>query len=287
MRGIDHLVLPVHNLAAAGETFRNLGFSTTPEARHPFGTGNILVQMQASFLEFVAVVDPGKISAGTPDRFSFAEHTQAFLKERGEGFSMLVLDSTDAAGDRKAFLDAGLKVYEPFSFERSATQPDGSVGKVAFSLTIVADPETPGTGFFTCHNLYPDTFWKAAYQTHPNTAHNVASITLVSPEPSRHIPFLSAFAGSEAIETGEDWAKVSTARGALRVMTAESFEARNGFAAGIAGPPSLAAYEIAVTDLGATKRCLEAADIRYHESDTRLVVAPGEAHCTVLEFSQI
>ena len=36
-RGIDHLVIAVRDLDAARATYQRLGFTLTPEARHPFG----------------------------------------------------------------------------------------------------------------------------------------------------------------------------------------------------------------------------------------------------------
>ena len=44
--GIDHLVLCVRDLERARDLYRRLGFTLTPPARHPFGTGNSLVQFE-------------------------------------------------------------------------------------------------------------------------------------------------------------------------------------------------------------------------------------------------
>ena len=49
-RAIDHLVLCVRDLEAARAIYRRLGFTLTPPARHPWGTGNSLVQLQGNFL---------------------------------------------------------------------------------------------------------------------------------------------------------------------------------------------------------------------------------------------
>ena len=62
-RGIDHLVLGVHALHKARDTYARLGFTTTPRAIHPFGTGNSLVQLQGNFLELLTVVDESKFAA--------------------------------------------------------------------------------------------------------------------------------------------------------------------------------------------------------------------------------
>ena len=126
--GIDHLVHAVHDLAAAREIFSGFGFTLTPEARHPFGTGNSLSQFQGNFLELLAVVEPEKLVPMSEGRFSFGAFNRDFLAER-EGLSMLVLTSDDSERDRRLWAERGLQTFEPLHFERQARQPDGSAAK--------------------------------------------------------------------------------------------------------------------------------------------------------------
>ena len=80
-RGIDHLVLPVHDLAQAMARYVALGFTVTPRAVHPFGTANALIQLQGCFLELLEVDDAAKIPASqTPA--SFAQIGRASCRER-------------------------------------------------------------------------------------------------------------------------------------------------------------------------------------------------------------
>src|SRR5918992_1617640 len=108
MKGIDHLVLAGRDHQAMRESYEALGFSLTPEARHPFGTGNSLIQLERCFLELLSVFEPDKIPEPESERFSFAAFNRDFLARR-EGLSMLVLDSSDARADVAAFRAAGLK----------------------------------------------------------------------------------------------------------------------------------------------------------------------------------
>ena len=50
-RGIDHLVLAVHDLDAAGDFYEKLGFRVGARNRHPWGTENRIVQFPHIFLE--------------------------------------------------------------------------------------------------------------------------------------------------------------------------------------------------------------------------------------------
>jgi hypothetical protein len=56
LRGIDHLVVAVPDLASAMKTYRDLGFTVTPGGRHPgVGTDNALIPFRdGAYLELVA-----------------------------------------------------------------------------------------------------------------------------------------------------------------------------------------------------------------------------------------
>jgi len=93
-RGIDHLVLCVNDLELGAAFYRNLGFTTTPRARHPWGTDSCLIQLTGSFIELLTVSRPALITADSPKTFSFGAFNQKFLARR-QGMSMLVFESTD------------------------------------------------------------------------------------------------------------------------------------------------------------------------------------------------
>lgn len=227
-RGIDHLVLPVRDLESARASYRRLGFTCTPDAVHPFGTGNFLVQLQGSFLEILGVLDRALFPAPGENGFSFPAFNDAFLAEAGEGFSMLVTESHDPAADRAAFEAAGLRLHSPFSFGRDAILPDGSAARVGFDLTFVSDPAMPMCGFFTCRQQHPpELFWKREYQDHPNTAQSVESVVLCGEDWKQHLGFLEGFVGERA-EVGADHARLRTPRG-------DVFAGSPDFAAGFLG----------------------------------------------------
>lgn len=237
---IDHVVIAVNDLVQAAKRYRGLGFTLTPRAQHPWGTANQLVQLkQRSFIELLEVDRPALIPDHNPDtippRFSFGAFNREFLASH-EGISMLVLDGHDSHADVARFEQAGLQTYAPFDFERDATLPDGSKAKVAFSLAFATHPHAPAAGFFTCHNRFPDTFWRSQYQSHANGALGISEVVMVSERPEHYADFVGAFAGATPTPSREGFSVacgpqrlcVITPDGLLERFPSESRRAASG-----------------------------------------------------------
>ena len=287
-RGIDHLVLCVRDLDLARDTYARMGFTLTPRALHPFGTGNSLVQLDGCFLELLAVMEPERIEDPVPGAFGFAAFNRDFL-QAGEGFSMLVFESSDADADRREFADKGLSRLAPFDFQRSARLPDGSDVTVGFSLTFVTHPEMPRAAFFTCQQHAPQYFWKPEYQRHANTARTVAEVVMVAADPGRHAPLFAGLHGADAVTAGEDGLSIRTARGAIAVLTPPAWTARYGAIPhpGLGDGPRLAAYRIAVADIAACSDCLARGGFAGGQGGDRLVVPPDRAFGVLIEFAPV
>lgn len=243
MKGIDHLVLGGRDLEAMRMRYRELGFTLTPRAEHPFGTGNSLVQLDGCFLELLTIVDAGKIPEHRSPHFSFAAFNRDFLSHR-EGFSMLVLDSTDARADVANYRSHGLHTYQPFDFSRNAILPSGETVTVGFSLAFATDPASPEAGFFSCQQHAPQHFWKPEYQRHANGAVTILEVALVANDPERHLPFLEGFSSARA--TGN---QINTTRGTITVYTPSEFHARYNMTAPDARGARFAGYTIGVSSL--------------------------------------
>jgi catechol 2,3-dioxygenase-like lactoylglutathione lyase family enzyme len=256
-RGIDHLVLAVHDLAKARAFYESLGFTTTPRAAHPWGTANHLVQLRGCFLELLAIDEAGKIAPHGEDAFGFGAWNRDFLTRR-EGMSMLVFQSHDARRDQAEFAAAGLETYAPFDFGRDARLPDGSTARVAFSLAFVTDPIMPEAAFFTCQQHAPRYFWKTDYQAHANGARTIAEVVMAAPAPAALAEFFSKLQGKESVRVADGALEVATARGRIKVLTPAAFAAR--FPDAPPGPPTphFAAFRIAGVDPAAQAARLEA-----------------------------
>src|SRR2546427_10870169 len=94
-RGLDHIVHAVHDLDAAAELYRRLGFTVGARNRHPWGTHNAIVQFPGVFVELLALAEPEKLgSGGLSGHFGGA--TQRVLR-RQEGLSVIILRNADRA----------------------------------------------------------------------------------------------------------------------------------------------------------------------------------------------
>jgi Glyoxalase-like domain len=281
-RRIDHLVICVHDLERAQQSFCALGFNLTPVGEHPFGTCNRLALLANNFLELLAVADPAAVPAAAPGRFSFGAHNQAFLAN-AEGMSMLALHSVHAYADAAHFVADGLGAYSPLDFGREARLPDGGTARLAFSLAFAISPAMPGLAFFTCQQHHaPELFWKADYQRHPNGALRIIEVVLSAQEPAAHRGFLERVMESPA-EVAPGRLTVGTTGDLITVLSPSELARRlPGFA--VDDPPRFRAARLAVADLDATERRLRSNGIACQVVGPVVVVPPAATHGLALEF---
>lgn len=278
-RGIDHIVHAVRDLEAARAAYAALGFTLTPFAEHPWGTRNFLVQLDGAFLEILEVLDPSRMEEASADAFSFGAYNRDFLA-RGEGMSMLVLDSEDPDADRAAFSGAGLATYAPFSFERIAGQPGGGEAKVAFDLTFTTHPDLPDAAFFTCRNRYPENFWKEAYQRHENGVEGIGGAILVTPRPADLHEFIEGFSGNRELRATSFGIECRTARGVIDIMTPDGFRALYGdaFPLDTLTSPRFVATRLLAAEPGLFAEYASAAGAALQIREGRVIVPAGALH---------
>lgn len=284
-RGLDHIVHAVRDLDAAAELYRRMGFTVGARNKHPWGTHNHIVQMPNFFIEVLTLGEPDKLG---DDGFSrlFGAFNRDFLA-RGEGFSLLVLESADARGDEAAFREAGIAQSEAMRFEREGKRPDGSAVQVAFSLVFAADRYAPDNHFCVCQQHYPENFWNPAFQEHANGVTGVAGVVLSAERPGDHARFLSAYAGVAELKGEGATVAADTPRGGIAVMPPSNY--RDEF--GVAAPPvkqggRLAALRLAVGDLARTRATVAAGGVGFTTTADRVVVTPESAMGATIVFEQ-
>ena len=289
-RAIDHVVHASRDLAAQAEFYKRLGFTVGARNHHPWGTENHIVQFPDHFLELIGRGPGFRAPVDLdPHVFSFAGFVTQEL-ERGEGISMLALQSKDAAATRAEFKAAGVGDFEPFHFERKGRKADGSESHVAFTLAFAHSKLMPHCGLFACQHHHPEDFFAPEWQIHANGAVGVAGVVMVAENPAAHAEFLSAVTGQRemlATSMGIDL-EVADER-SIEVLTQAAFVHRFGQAA-LGGPDAetrVAACRIAVRDLAVVEEIFQDNQISAARVGRRLVIPPVTAFGAALAFEAV
>jgi catechol 2,3-dioxygenase-like lactoylglutathione lyase family enzyme len=281
-RGLDHIVHAVRDLDAAADLYRRLGFTVGARNRHPWGTHNYIVQFPGFFIELLTLAEPDKLGS---DGFStlFGAYNRDFI-QRGDGLSVLILESKDARADEREFGAASILTAPTMRFEREAKRPDGTTVKVGFSLTFAQDKAAPNIRFTTCQQHYPENFWNPAFQRHANSAVGIAGVVAVAEWPERHIGFFEIFAGTPSVADDGGF-EIKTPRGTIELLTAANFMRRFGVTApDVSGGPRLAALRFEVGDMSLLEAIPEHAGIAGMSLGSPTVVGAGDAMGAVLIF---
>ena len=223
-RGIDHLVIAVRDLDAARAAYQRLGFTLTPEARHPFGTKNSLVQLDGAFLELVAVADPALIPEPTAQRFSFAAFNRDFLARR-EGLSMLVLRSRDANLDHAAFATRGLRVFEPGPLRTNRPGPrrQRTAGRLHDDLHRRQAP--PRGRLLHLPAPLPGEFLAAGLSTpRQRRAERIEAAVMVARDPADFHEFLTHFTGVHDMVSTSLGIEIDTGAGKVAVLSPVAYQ---------------------------------------------------------------
>ena len=282
-RGLDHLVVAVRDLDAAGRFYERLGFQVGARNRHPWGTQNRLVQFAGSFLELIALGEGVEVPDHAPRRFSFGAFVRDYLARR-EGIAMLVLDSSDASADAAAFAQAGIGDFEPFFFERVGRKADGAEARVAFTLAFAQDEAARSAGFFLCQQHYPDNFWDEAFQRHPNGASAITAVVLAAPEPDQHQGFLTTFTDAAPIRPSGHDLSYTLARGRLDVMTPDDAAEVYTSVEVDPGQATFVAFSVCVADVDRQAQALVTSSIPFQRVGSRLIVPSSAAFGVAIAF---
>ena len=191
------------------------GFQVGARNRHPWGTENRIVQFSSSFIELIALGEKARRRAARRDVLQL-RRLRARLPQTSRGSRHAGARQRACGRGRGAVCREGIGAFEPFFFERTGRRPDGSEIQVAFTLAFARAPNAPLAGFFVCQQHFPENFWNAAFQVHPNGAQDVAVVALSAPEPDAEAAFLRAFTGVEPTSPAEHDLDLSAGRRPFR-----------------------------------------------------------------------
>jgi hypothetical protein len=282
--GLDHIVHAIRDLDAAAEFYARAGFTVGARNRHAWGTHNRIVQLKNCYIEILEVAEPEKIVPHGARSFSFGAFNRDFLARR-EGFSMLILNSGNAAGDARAFDAAGIGGFEVFDFARKGTKPDGTPVKRGVSLAFAGDPTSPNLGFAVCQHHFPENFWDSAFQIHANRAKTLPGVAMVADNPSDHHIFLKAFTGVQDLHSSSIGVKARTENGDIEIMAQVAFRDQFGISPDVDGEGmTLNALRFEVADIAQAEALLRQNGIASQRHVGRLVVPPDIGHGATLIF---
>jgi hypothetical protein len=285
-RAIDHLVIAAHDLAAQAALYRRLGFQVGPRNRHPWGTENHIVQFDGAFLELISLGEQFVAPGVAPGDYSFADFIGRFLARR-EGLAMMAMRSEDAEADRQRFAVEGLGAFPRFDFARKGRRADGSEVDVAFSLAFAQSPALGEAGFFVSQQHFPQNFWSAALQVHPNGATGVAGIVLAADSPADHADFLRRFVRASEVRAVVGGLAIATDGGMVEALTKNAVATRYGADAFPDDPAPLLVTRIAVADLAVVEATLRKSEVIHRRRREALVVPAEEAFGVVLVFEKV
>lgn len=121
LKGIDHIVIAVPDLATATKRYQGLGFTVVPGGRHPVGTHNALIAFaDGSYVELIAFYEPNP------------QHKWWRPLQQGGGLVDFCMQTDDLLGDTAAFRRAGVAIDDPSPLSR--VRPDGYQLKWVLSI---------------------------------------------------------------------------------------------------------------------------------------------------------
>lgn len=280
-RPLDHVVLPVPDLAVARARHVALGFTVAPDALHPFGTENACVFFaDNSYLEPLAVASREDCEAAAIAGNMFVARDQAFRFRQGDnGFNAFVAGSTDAEADDRHFRTLGMSGGAMLEFSRPMRAADGKEAIASFKLAFAGDLRSPDFHGFTVQRLNVPAVDRSALTAHENGVTGIAEIVLSEPNPTDFQYFIQELCNNREVDAHSFGMTIDLAGARVAVLNAAGMEAWYGrkvatHARGLRGR----AIVYRVADLAATKARLEGSGIITRSIAGRLLVdeAPGQ-----------
>jgi hypothetical protein len=280
-RPLDHVVLPVSDIATARARLTALGFTVAADARHPFGTENACVFFaDKTYLEPLGIADAEQCAASARSGNQFTARNNAFRFRCGaDGLSSIAMGSTDADRDDAAFRTAGFSGGDMLEFSRPMKLPDGSELTARFKLSFAVDLRSPDFHGFTCQRINMPAADRSALERHANGATGILMVVLSEPQPEDFADYLAAIVGGASTASDHEGIDFQTANAKIRVLNDDGLRAFNGdkpdpARRGLKGEGLV----FRVENLDTTESLLKTNGISYNRIGRSVVVqsAPGQ-----------
>jgi hypothetical protein len=282
---LDHCVLPTASLDIARRRLAALGFTVAPEGIHPFGTANACVYFSdGTFLEPLAIRDAAAVAEASARGNVFVDHDEDFREAIAEeGFSALVVRSSDARADLQRFRDAGIAVGDLLEFSRPFRAASGSAEEATFRLAFARHRTAPHALFFSCERVRVPHSDLTPLRQHANTAMAIARVIASADVPEDYADFLEAFCGVRPMANDAGLA-IMLDGCRFDLLKRPSVFDRYGVAARGQDRMALEGIVLAVSDMAAALDHLSAHDVAFIESGGFAVVPPAPGQGAFLAF---
>jgi len=274
-KGIDHVMIVVPEIEAAGKLYQRLGFDVQPRGIHShMGTANHLMILDGDYIELLGVLKPDPLNA-------------PYKKIADEGGALaniaLQTDGADLAHD--AWTKAGLAPEPIIEFSRGV-EIAGTMEKAEFRIVRLPHGARPGVGLFVCDQRTPQFVYRKEWMNHPNGALHLTGVTVVADDPSAHEAAAAKVFGAAAIAKDKDGFTAKLSRAPIRYVPRSQFAARFGGLQPARTGDHAAVLGIKVRDIVVAAKVLEQGGIKpVATNDGRLLVPAPQAAGVMLEFS--
>jgi len=145
-----------------------------------------------------------------------------------------------------------------------------------FSLLNLPPDETPSLDCFICGHLTPELVRRPEWLAHPNGVTGIASVHLVTDDPSALAPAYRRLFGEDRVATTVRGLEVDTGRNRL-VFTRPALSGTD------IAPPAITALELRIASRAKTEAYLKSSGIGFMTlPDGRIAVSPNAANGTSL-----
>lgn len=282
---VDHLMLGVSDLDAAGASFERLGFTVTARSEHTvMGTANRCVMLTsgspdiANYVELMAVTGRDRL----PQRLTE-------VLGGPEGVKAVVLATRDANASATALAARGLGTAAVFSFDRMIELPDGDEAMLAFTVAMLPSSAAPVPTIVCAHHTLA-TLTQREWQHHVNGAQRLTGCMIVATAPAAVAARLEQLLGVAAHVEPDGGRAVRCGQVTLRIVTPDVLRrVYPGLELDPARPlPYVLGLAVAVTEIRQTEDHLRRAGVPcvVSTAGTAVSVMPQHAHGALLEFER-
>ena len=290
IRALDHLVLPVADLATARSRLTALGFAVAPDGLHPFGTANCCVYLaDGTFLEPLAVADAGVAGEASRSGNVFtARDAEYRLRSGNNGFSAVVVSTADAAADHRMFTSAGLSAGPILEFSRPFVDAAGKRDTASFALAFAAEPGQTNLFFFAAQRVHVPQIDRSGLQQHANRVLGVREILLCAEQPQTHSHVLATVTGVTPRAAEDRSLDVVLGKARLAVRAPAALSEEIGIEAASGANLTAVGIVFSVGALASTASLLRSNGVHAVERAGRVVVppAPGQGATFIFEAAR-